>query len=227
MRLENTIMRLMEKFHLFWLTLALVGLMLIGAFSRELPDSLALRVLQLSGVGLLMFSLMSLRTKHRVARRFVLIIGLMLVTVVARNIYPQVIFEYTYVFLLFCFLVLAAWLVAGQVLLTGSVNLNKIVGSIGLYLIIGQVFALFYTALLKFSPGAIRGIEPGPWYEILPDANYFSFVTLTSLGYGDMSPVSPIARVIANLEAVAGVFYLAIIVAGLIGSFKTRPQAGD
>ena len=45
---------------------------------------------------------------------------------------------------------------------------------------------------------------------------YFSFVTLTTVGYGDISPVSPAARTLAWVEAVTGQFYLAVIVAGLV-----------
>jgi voltage-gated potassium channel Kch len=47
---------------------------------------------------------------------------------------------------------------------------------------------------------------------------YFSFVTLTTLGYGDISPVTPVAQVLVVLEAVTGMFYIAIIVASLIGA---------
>ena len=51
---------------------------------------------------------------------------------------------------------------------------------------------------------------------------YFSFVTMTSLGYGDISPVSAIARALAYLEAVSGQFYIAILVAGLVGAHMSR-----
>jgi voltage-gated potassium channel Kch len=54
----------------------------------------------------------------------------------------------------------------------------------------------------------------------MPSTTYFSFVTLTTLGYGDMSPTTPTAQVLVVLEAVTGMFYLAIIVASLVGSMR-------
>nr|WP_269764034.1 potassium channel family protein [Shewanella benthica] len=47
---------------------------------------------------------------------------------------------------------------------------------------------------------------------------YFSFVTLTTLGYGDISPISPFSQVLVYMEAIAGVFYMAIVVASLVSS---------
>ena len=51
---------------------------------------------------------------------------------------------------------------------------------------------------------------------------YFSFVTMTTLGYGDIAPVSAIARVLAYMQAVFGQFYIAILVAGLVGAYISR-----
>jgi hypothetical protein len=51
---------------------------------------------------------------------------------------------------------------------------------------------------------------------------YFSFVTLTTVGYGDISPVSPAARTLAWVEAVTGQFYLAVIVAGLVSVLAAK-----
>ncbi|MCV5959457.1 potassium channel family protein, partial [Escherichia coli] len=47
---------------------------------------------------------------------------------------------------------------------------------------------------------------------------YFSFVTLTTLGYGDISPLTPLAQVVVYLEAITGVFYMAIVVSSLVSS---------
>ncbi|MDB4410029.1 potassium channel family protein, partial [Gammaproteobacteria bacterium] len=56
-----------------------------------------------------------------------------------------------------------------------------------------------------------------PWLENYTSAIYFSFVTITTLGYGDISPVLPLARFLVIMEAIVGVFYMAILVASLIG----------
>ncbi len=67
------------------------------------------------------------------------------------------------------------------------------------------------------KPGAFTSVEPGDWPQSFPEFVYFSFVTLTTLGYGDISPVGPFARFLVYLEAICGQLYLAIMVAGLVG----------
>jgi voltage-gated potassium channel Kch len=104
-----------------------------------------------------------------------------------------------------------------------KVTTNLIFGSICIYLLIGLVWAFIYSLLEILSPGSFQADIPG-FGEFFSDRQsltirfvYFSYVTLTTLGYGDISPVTPPAQLIASLEAIAGQFYLAILVARLIG----------
>lgn len=53
---------------------------------------------------------------------------------------------------------------------------------------------------------------------------YFSFVTLTTLGFGDLLPVSPLARFLVYMEAVTGVFYMAIVVSSLVGARMSKSE---
>jgi voltage-gated potassium channel Kch len=61
-------------------------------------------------------------------------------------------------------------------------------------------------------------MEATSWGQNFSNAAYFSFVTLTTLGYGDISPLTQLAQVIVYLEAIVGVFYMAIIVSSLVSS---------
>jgi hypothetical protein len=216
-----------EKFNFIWLTVALVGLMITGAVSREISSHVTVQILETSGVVLLLVSLLSLRTSRQWLKWFILIIGCMLAMVVVREFSSHSAWEYAYLALLLVFLLLAAWLVASNVLFTGTVDFNKVVGSIALYLMLGLIFSIFYTILLEFSPEAIKGFEAQAWYDNMPAMTYFSFVTLTTLGYGDMSPANYISEVIVILEAVTGMFYLAIIVASLISAMRVKPRYKD
>lgn len=215
-----------RKNHFIWLTLALVALIVIGGISRGLPDNIAVWLLRGSAVGLFMLSLFSFLGERILLKRFLAIIALMVLAAVAADIAGGFLLDLAFIVLLMVFLLVAAWLVARQVLLTGSVSFNKIIGSIALFLLVGLIYSALYTILLQFSPGAISGIEADPWFDVLPVTNYFSIVTLTSLGYGDLHPVSPMARVIAMLEVVTGLFYMAIVVASLIGAFL-RQEEGE
>ena len=213
---------LIKKNHFIWLTIALIGLMLTSAFSRGLPENLTLQLIEYTSVILLMLSLLSLKTDRLWGKGFLIIVAIMLTVVVVRGATEIGYFEYFYLGLMLVFMLAAAWLVGSQVLLTGEVDLNIIVGSVALYLLIGMIWSILFTILLEFSPDALNGIDPGMWYDHYPLTTYFSFVTLTTLGYGDISPATPVAQVMVTLEAVMGMFYLAIIVASLIGGRRNR-----
>ena len=214
--------RLIKKNHFIWLTIALIGLMLTSAFSRGLPENLTLQLIEYTSVILLMLSLLSLKTDRPWGKGFLIIVAIMLTVVVVRGATEIGYFEYFYLGLMLVFMLAAAWLVGSQVLLTGEVDLNIIVGSVALYLLIGMIWSILFTILLEFSPDALNGIDPGMWYDNYRLTTYFSFVTLTTLGYGDISPATPVAQVMVTLEAVIGMFYLAVIVASLIGGRRNR-----
>ena len=142
-----------------WLTLALVGMLLAGAFTRELPDRLTLQILEYSSIVLMLVSLRSLRNDRGWLIRLTSIIGITLIVVVFKSTLNVYYFEFVYLSLLLVFFMSSAWLVGREVLLTGSVDINKIVGSVALYFLLGLIWAIFYTLLLEVSPQAMRGME--------------------------------------------------------------------
>jgi voltage-gated potassium channel len=210
------------KNHFIWLTLSMIGLMLTSAASGEIPNNVTLELVEFTSVIFLLISLLSLKSNRAWGKRLLVLVGIILTTVVARNATDGLYFEYAYLGLLLVFLISAAWLVAKQVLMRGTVDLNIVVGSVALYILIGYIFSILYTLLLEFSPHALKGVDAAAWYDNLSTTTYFSFVTLTTLGYGDISPASPLAEVLVVLEAITGMFYLAAIVASLIGSMRQK-----
>ena len=208
--------------HFFWLTAALVGMLLTGAFTAEFPESFAFTILEYSSIFLLLLSLIGLRENRSWRIGLLSLIGIMALATFTRDINDFHYSKYVYMLLLLVFFLSAAWLVGRRVLLTGDVDLNIITGSVALYLILGFIWAILYTILIQLQPEAIRGLEPENWVYALSTMTYFSFVTLTTLGYGDMSPVTPIAKVLVSLEAVTGMFYFAIVVASLIGAARNK-----
>lgn len=99
----------------------------------------------------------------------------------------------------------------------GRINSHRIMGAVGAFLLIGIVFAQAYRTLALFIPGAFSNAGArSDIGDFSRDAVYFSFITLTSLGYGDIVPLHPLARSLATLEAVTGQLFLAILVARLV-----------
>jgi hypothetical protein len=119
-----------------------------------------------------------------------------------------------------------AWLIAGltlsivvarAVFAPGKVTFHRIIGAVLLYLNIGLIFVALFCFVALRIPNAITGI--GPLHDNLALAGnliYFSFVTLTSVGYGDIVPLHPFARGLANVEAIIGQLYPATLLARLV-----------
>jgi hypothetical protein len=96
-----------------------------------------------------------------------------------------------------------------------TVQRNTLYGAACTYLLLGFAFATVYALLEEVHPPALAGSPAGQGSaRLLPaDLVFFSFMTLTTVGYGDITPVSAEARLVAVFEAVAGVFFLAFLVA--------------
>ncbi|MEO1201425.1 MAG: ion channel [Pseudomonadota bacterium] len=107
-----------------------------------------------------------------------------------------------------------------DVLRSRRVTVDLIFGSVAVYLLFGVVMAIAYQFGNSLSPGSIIESVPaestlgGPQFK---EFLYFSFVTLTSVGYGDLTPINQFARSLAMFEGVVGQLYLAILVARLVG----------
>jgi hypothetical protein len=123
---------------------------------------------------------------------------------------------------------LLAVAVGAQVFKAGAISAHRVRGAIVVYLLIGSFFGLLYVLIVLLDPGAIRlTTEPaiGDVEALRHELSYFSFVTLVTLGFGDIVPVSPLARALTTLEAIGGQLYLAITIARLISSL--RPDGGS
>jgi hypothetical protein len=93
--------------------------------------------------------------------------------------------------------------------------------AVNIYLLLGLLWTTLYLAIDSFSPGSIKmGSQADRQTELL----YFSLVTLSTVGYGDIVPLSGIARIVSALEGVTGVLYIAITVALLVGRFRLPDQ---
>jgi len=101
-----------------------------------------------------------------------------------------------------------------------KVTFEVISGAICGYFLIGLTWAFVFSVLENFNPGSFQ-LPEGQGATISHFA-YYSFVTLTTLGYGDITPVTVPARSLALLEAVVGQLYIAIMIAGLVGIYISQ-----
>lgn len=206
-----------ENNNFLYLIISLVVLLLVGALVDEFRHPLGHHIFQAVTVITLAGSIFGFRSSRFRLNTSIGFTLSTLVIVVLGVFLDQAGLSYLHLLVLMLFYIWATWLAAKQVLFSGQIDSNKIVGAICIYLLIGLIWALLYLFIAQSVPGAFNGLEQAEWYENFADGTYYSFVTLTTLGYGDISPATPVARFLVYMEAIVGVFYMAILVASLIG----------
>lgn len=219
--------RVSENNNFIYLTISLVLLLFVASLVEQFPFKYGQHLVMMFTV----ITLISGTVGFRKSKLF-LTVGSGLVVIVAVLLLLTISLEesgmhYLPPVVLIGFYLWATWLAAKNVLFGERVDRNTIVGAICLYLLMGLIWALLYLFIAQAVPGAFNGIEQGLWYENFSALTYYSYVTLTTLGYGDISPVAPVARFLVYMEAIVGVFYMAVLVASLISIRLADIQAGN
>ena len=116
-------------------------------------------------------------------------------------------------------LVLLTFLILGQAIREGETTSHRITGAVAAYLLLGLIWSLAYHLIALSIPEAFSVQGPfasGDGERLESHLFYFSFVTLTTLGYGDIVPVHPMARMLVILEGVTGQLFPVILIARLV-----------
>jgi voltage-gated potassium channel len=154
-------------------------------------------------------------------RSYALIILMPLLALYWLGIYGIIQFSQlgAYVFFVFYYGLLVYCYVQ-QIVRSYKVTLNVLYTAFCLYLLVGLFWGALYSLLEELSPGAYSGILfDNTQGSVVHVFNYFSMVTLTTLGYGDITPQTAGAASLCQLEAIVGQFFIAVLVAWLVGNF--------
>lgn len=103
----------------------------------------------------------------------------------------------------------------------GAITSGRVYASVSLYLMLATFWFALYNVIEAINPGSF--VQTGAvTLTKVPRSGflYFSLITLTTVGYGDIVPVSPVARMFAALEGATGVLYIAITVARLVAAYQ-------
>ncbi|MBA2114221.1 potassium channel family protein [Bremerella alba] len=130
----------------------------------------------------------------------------------------------------FLFLGVTAALLLKSIIYSEEITPNAILGSICVYLLLGLMWALGYSALmiLEAHPFGLlesQSSDPATDHLSLATLLYFSFVTMSTLGYGDITPQTDLARTLAWTQSVTGQFYLAVLVARLVSAMPKHDRS--
>lgn len=203
------------------LFIGLVGWLLVQPVASMYLGPLHDRVLGMLLGLLLLVGLWSLGIPRRVLR-----LGQVLVTIVIALsfetlVWPNAALQTLGAILATAYLLMSAAIGFRHLLSHGPITTNHLLGAMTVYLLLGIAWALILGTTSQLLPDAFRGITS----DGLGDFIYLSFVTLATLGFGDVVPVHPVARTLVYLEAVAGQLYVAILVATLVGRYVAAARA--
>jgi hypothetical protein len=125
-------------------------------------------------------------------------------------------------FLGLSFLIFVTTVLVWSIVSNPTVTADTLAGAVSGYFLVGITFGLAYMTVDSLVPGSFRDtIQPGK--QLAPaDFIFFSFVTLTTVGYGDIVPWSAHARAVAIIESVLGIMYPAVLIGRLVGLQGTR-----
>ena len=107
-------------------------------------------------------------------------------------------------------------MVVWQIFREGPITRQRVQGSIVIYLLLGLIWAEAYTLAASLNSASFAGTVPQGRNALSAHLTYFSFVTLTTVGYGDILPASLVTRSLANIEGLLGTLFPAILIARLV-----------
>ena len=211
--------QLQNKYGFIFLLFSLIGLLLLPSYwqgqHKQVVTALVLIVIMLSFLSLV------------ARKRIEIIIGTILsLPVLYLNLYNLfasdtqenvLVYFLNILFYLFIIFELLRHIVSQK-----FIDFNLIAAAIIVYFIIGLLWAFIYLILETQTPGAILGELRTDVENTLSILLYFSYVTMTTLGYGDISPHTELAGKWVVLEAIIGQFYIAILVARLVSLYGMK-----
>jgi voltage-gated potassium channel len=103
-------------------------------------------------------------------------------------------------------------------------DLNHLLGVVFGYFLVAMAWAIFFSQIERWQPGSF---EIPSKQNLSASFVYFSLITVTTLGYGDILPLSPLARLCAAFEAAIGVLYIAVMIGSIVGSFRSSDAIKD
>ena len=120
--------------------------------------------------------------------------------------------------------VVLAWATFAALFLERKADLDSLAGAIVGFFLLSVLFGHVFRALELIQPGSFALTDDG---SATAELFYLSIVTITTLGYGDVLPISPTARMLAGVEAAFGTLYIAILIGRIVGALKPiEPPAG-
>ncbi|MGH2742826.1 MAG: potassium channel family protein [Thermoleophilaceae bacterium] len=214
--------RALSQQHGYGVVLALV--LAAASFQVAAPDADWSRLVSIGlGAATLVTAVWAARAEHTVARvaaaATVVLTLVALVVLVVRGDVPEATAALVNGLLIAVAPAVIATGVVRDLRAEGAVTVRTLSGVLAIYLLLGMVFSLLGSAVAAIDGGPYFAGEPEPTRS---DFLYFSYVTLSTTGFGDLSPVTDVGRMLAVIEALIGQIYLVTVVAMIVANLRPR-----
>lgn len=200
----------------YYLFISVVVLLFVSSLLQNIHSEILHHTL--NGIIVLIF-FVDIKSQHHKASWkktiyvFIFLIALLLIN---KNHINPTIAEYIQHSIFLIYFIKSFVLTMKQIFSSKVVTENLLYGSVYAFLLLGLIWTFIYLLILTYNPEAFNGMHYVHWAYNFPEVSYFSFITLTTVGYGDISPKENIAQFFVYAQAITGMFYMAITVSTIV-----------
>ena len=210
-----------------YLLIGLLATLLAGPIIDEFSDQSARLIIQIAFSVTLIVGIWSFIESRTWFRIGLILAVLELVTTVLDALRSTPLLEWIALLIALAFCGLSLVFALRNVFRGNRMDANRMTGAICVYLLLGITLGLLNMFVYRLIPDSFSGLPIGAESEQGMNLIYYTFVTMTTLGYGDISPVGPLARALAYMAAIAGQFYIAILVGMMVGLYLSQNRSSS
>ena len=205
-----------------YLLIGLLIVLIVGPLFHDFTDQSIDIVTQLTFSATLIIGIWSLIDSRKWFVAGMVLVAVELSCTIASLFRPSIVITTIGMVTALAFCVLSLIIALRYVLFDRNMDLNRLIGGICVYLLLGVTIGILNMLVYNFIPDSFSGLPDMATDTGGIDLLYYSFVTMTTLGYGDITPTGSVARVLAYLAAISGQFYIAILVGTLVGMYLSQ-----
>lgn len=221
------IMPQIREANFIYLLIGLLIVLIAGPLFQEFSNQPLTRVSSYAFSATLIIGIWSLTDSRKLFWLGMSLVILDIIFTVLDLFRPAAVFQNLSLLVALIFCLLSLIIALRHVLFGKRMDLNRLIGGICVYLLLGITIGILNMFIVRYIPNSFNGLSDLAADYGNVDMIYYSFVTMTTLGYGDITPESPVARVLAYLAAIAGQFYIAILVGTLVGMYLSQRNNDD
>jgi len=210
-----------------YLLIGLLVILIAGPVFNDFTNQSLTVITQVAFTTTLIIGIWSLTGSRRWFMIGMAMVAVEIASTIISLLRPSVFVEIIGMLTALSFCMLSLTIALRHVLFDRRMDLNRLIGGICVYLLLGVSIAILNMLIFRFIPHSFSGLPDASDPSNSMNLIYYSFVTMTTLGFGDITPDGSLARVLAYLAAITGQFYIAILVGTLVGMYLSQRNDDD